>query len=108
MNSEVLEYNINNKTNKTNKTNKDKLNQSRFNDLTDMFLSINNKFSWKIFLFLFIIVLIVSSDLFVENILSKINKSFVNNNEVNNSGVIMQALIISGSYVFLSIFDEFI
>jgi hypothetical protein len=60
-------------------------------------------------LFLFIIVLIVSSDLFIENILIKLSKSFVNSgNEVNSNGVVMQALIISGSYALLSIFGDYL
>jgi len=94
----------------SNKVNSNKVslkNLSSTNDLTDMCIEITKKVNWKIMILLFIIVLIINSDLFIENILYKINTNLVvNGNELNSNGIIVQGLIVSGSYVLLSIFDN--
>lgn len=63
-------------------------------------LEICDVVNWKVFLFIIMIYLIINSDIFLENILSKLDKT-VEGNVPTTYGTIIQSLILGVSYLLI-------
>ena len=109
MDSESLVDYSRNRKNKKSSKNKVCDNDITSDDFSDLFLNINKKVSWKVAILLFILYLLINSDLFVQNVLGGISKNLVVNGiEPSSNGVIVQGILITLAYVILSIIKNII
>jgi hypothetical protein len=79
----------------------DKGNDERPDTMTSLFGEIAKKISWKIALFVFVLVLLIWSDVFIENIMTKFD-GLVEGRMVSQKGTIVQATVLTLAVIVLS------
>lgn len=78
-------------------------------DFSDVIFGMHKKFSWKVAFLLFIFYVLLNSDIFIQNILGGMSKSFVvNGSEPSSNAIIVQGILITLAYIILSLIQDVI
>lgn len=75
-------------------------------DFSDMFVNATKQFSWKIAGLLFIVYLLLNSDIFIENVLGSISSTLHDKNDPTDIGIIVSGILMTFAYIILSIIRE--
>lgn len=75
-------------------------------DFSDMLVNANKQFSWKIAGLLFIVYLILNSDIFIENVLGGISQTLHDKNDPTDIGIIVSGLLMVIAYIIFSVIRE--
>lgn len=77
-------------------------------DLFNVSATVYDEMKLKLAFLLFIMFIILNTDIFAENILSKISKSNYDNSidKITDKGIFTSGIILASTYVFLDILDK--
>lgn len=74
-------------------------------DLNEFLIDCSKSINYKIAFLIFLAYIILNTDVFIENILSKFNNTSINN-EITNKGIVISGLILSLTYILLDVLDK--